>query len=218
MAAGTTEGPTAVAAHVAASRRRTVEKHQQRRDQLAESALRTLGELGYARTGLRDIAANSPFSHGVVHYYFRDKVELIRYCVRYDKSACVRRYDDVVASARTSEELIDGFVATLRETLATEAPMHRLWYDLRTASMFEEPLRETVAVIDGWLEDMVWRILARYAALAGRGVAVTPATAYAIVDGLFQQALLGMHEQPAASLDRVERSVRDLLPGLLLPG
>ena len=28
----------------------------------------------------------------------------------------------------------------------------------------------------------------------------------------------GMHEQPAASLDRVERSVRDLLPGLLLPG
>ena len=48
-----------------------------RRDQLAESALQTLGELGYARTSLRDIAANSEFSHGVVHYYFTDKTELI---------------------------------------------------------------------------------------------------------------------------------------------
>ena len=27
--------------------------------------------------------------------------------------------------------------------------MHRLWYDLRTQSMFEESLREAVLMIDG---------------------------------------------------------------------
>ena len=46
----------------------------------AQSALLTLGQFGYARTSLRDIAANSEFSHGVVHYYFADKTELITYC------------------------------------------------------------------------------------------------------------------------------------------
>ncbi|WP_017935599.1 TetR/AcrR family transcriptional regulator [Nocardioides sp. Iso805N] len=217
MGADLMEESTGAVPSLAPPRRRgTVDKHQERRDQLAESALVTLGELGYARTSLRDIAANSPFSHGVVHYYFRDKNELIVYCVRFHKSTCVLRYDDVVESAGSSEELVDGFVAKLRETLTADAPMHRLWYDLRTASMFEEPLRATVALIDGWLQDMVWRVLARYASLAGKGVAVTPAVAYAIVDGLFQQALLAMHDQPAESLDRIDRSVRDLLPSLLL--
>ena len=34
------------------------EKYDERRNQLAESALATLGELGYARTSLREIAQN----------------------------------------------------------------------------------------------------------------------------------------------------------------
>ncbi len=80
--------------------------------------------------------------------------------------------------------------------------MHRLWYDLRTASMFEDPLRETVVVIDGWLQDMTWRVVSRYAVLSGREVGVSPQIAYAIIDGLFLQALLGMHERPAAAMDR----------------
>lgn len=202
---------------VLSPRRSTEDKHQTRRDQLAESALVTLGELGYARTGLRDIAANSPFSHGVVHYYFRDKNELIVYCVRYHKSRCVLRYDAVIERAVTADDLSDAFIAKLRETLAEDAPMHRLWYDLRTASMFEEPLRETVAVIDGWLQDMVWRVVSRYADLAGREIGMTPQMTYAIVDGLFQQALLGMHERPAAALDQIEVSLRQLMPSLLLP-
>ena len=58
------------------------ERADQRRTQLAESALRTLSELGYARTSVRDIAQNSEFSHGVLHYYFKDKAELIVYSVR----------------------------------------------------------------------------------------------------------------------------------------
>ncbi|WGL51157.1 TetR/AcrR family transcriptional regulator [Nocardioides sp. BP30] len=217
MSAELVEESVATATVVPRRRRTKVDKHQQRRDQLAESALVTLGELGYARTSLREIAANSPFSHGVVHYYFRDKFELIVYCVRFHKSTCVLRYDDVIEAADSAQGLIDGFVAKLRETLVEDAPMHRLWYDLRTASMFEEPLRETVALIDGWLQDMVWRVVTRYASLADRGIAVPPATAYAIVDGLFQQALLGMHDHASEAVDRIEASIRDLLPTLLLP-
>ncbi|WP_278257968.1 TetR family transcriptional regulator [Nocardioides convexus] len=58
----------------APARRTPADKHDERRRALAESALRTLGELGYARSSLREIANNSEFSHGVVHYYFTDKV------------------------------------------------------------------------------------------------------------------------------------------------
>ena len=73
-----------------------------------------------------------------MHYYFADKLELIIYCVRYYKARCVTRYDAVVADSTTAEELLDAFAAKLVETISDEAPMHRLWYDLRTQSMFEE--------------------------------------------------------------------------------
>ena len=79
--------------------RRQVDKFAERRAQLAESALLTLSELGYARTSLREIAQNSDFSHGVLHYYFRDKVDLITHCVREYKARCVKRYDEIVATA-----------------------------------------------------------------------------------------------------------------------
>jgi hypothetical protein len=57
--------------------RPSVDKFGERRAELAEAALVTLSELGYARTSLREIAQNSVFSHGVLHYYFNDKIDLI---------------------------------------------------------------------------------------------------------------------------------------------
>ena len=118
-----------------------IDKIERRRVALAESALKTLGELGYARTSLREIANNSEFTHGVVHYYFRDKIDLISYCVRYYKTKCAQRYDEVVETATSAEELAVGFLGKMTQTLVEETPMHRLWYDLRAQSMFEEQLR-----------------------------------------------------------------------------
>ncbi|MFI0451268.1 TetR/AcrR family transcriptional regulator [Actinomadura sp. 6N118] len=200
-----------------ASRRsavRPVDKFDQRRDQLAESALLTLGELGYARTSLREIANNSPFSHGVVHYYFKDKLELVIYSVRYYKARCVTRYDHVVESSTTPEELLSGFAAKLGQTIRDEAAMHRLWYDLRTQSMFEPDLREAVDMIDETLAQMIWRVVTRYAELSGRELALEPGTAYGMLDGLFQQALLAY---PGASgvLDQLSDQVRCVVPRML---
>ena len=194
------------------ARRAPADKYDERRNQLAESALQTLGELGYARTSLREIANNSEFSHGVVHYYFADKLELIVYCVRYYKARCVTRYDGVVADSTTAEGLLDAFAAKLVETVQEESPMHCLWYDLRTQSMFEDSLREAVTHIDKTLEEMIWRVVSRYAELAGRPVAMTPAAAYGVLDGLFQQALLGYVAGDAAALPTLADQVHGLMP------
>lgn len=193
----------------------TIDKHDQRRRALATSALRTLGELGYARSSLREIAQNSEFSHGVVHYYFEDKLDLIVYGVRQYKETCVRRYDGVIADSTTADELAEAFAAKLVETLVDEAPMHRLWYDLRSQSMFETSLREAVLMIDKTLQDMVWRVVLRYSELIGREPAFSPATAYAMLDGLFQQALIGHSVGRRKSLDTFAAQVRDLMPRMV---
>ncbi|WP_414938144.1 TetR/AcrR family transcriptional regulator [Amycolatopsis sp. cmx-11-51] len=167
-----------------------VDRFEQRRAQLARSALLTLSELGYARTSLREIAQNSEFSHGVLHYYFRNKAELITYCVKQYKTECVTRYDQLVEIAETAEALKGAFGAAMATTLREDARLHRLWYDLRNQSLFEKVFRSDVLAIDETLELMIWRIVARYAELLGKPLDLAPSTTYALFDGLFQQGLL----------------------------
>lgn len=194
------------------------DKFEERRRELADAALQTLSERGYARTSLREIAKDAPFSHGVLHYYFRDKVELITYCVRRYKAVCVRRYDEVVERAGTAEELADGFARAMSATLVADATMHRLWYDLRSQALFEESFRADVQEIDGLLQAMVWRVVGRYAELAGRPARTPEDTAYAMVDGLFQQALLREVAREAGAAEGLEAGVRLLLDLLVPPG
>jgi AcrR family transcriptional regulator len=195
--------------------RGTVDKVAARRSELAAAALRTLAERGYAQTGLRDIAQNSEFSHGVLHYYFADKTDLITHCVREYKAQCVTRYDEVVQRSATAEELAAGFLQKLAETLTDEAPLHRLWYDLRNQSMFEPAFRADVGEIDLSLQRMIWRVVARYAELSGRTPQVAPPALYAVFDGLFQQALLRrLAGEPSAAAD-LQSAVSEVLLNLV---
>jgi AcrR family transcriptional regulator len=192
-----------------------VDKFTRRRAELAEAALQTLSELGYARTSLREIAQNSEFSHGVLHYYFRDKVDLIAQSVRQYKAQCVTRYDEIVDSAASADELSARIAEAMVATLRNEAPFHRLWYDLRSQSLFDGAYRADVLEIDAGLEDMIWRIVTRYGDLVGHAPAVSSGQAYALFDGLFQQALLkhicGEADAPA----NLAASVEQIMPRLI---
>jgi AcrR family transcriptional regulator len=153
--------------HAARVPKARVDKFAERRAELGEAALTTLATLGYARTSLREIAQNSEFSHGVLHYYFSDKVDLIICSVKQYKARCVTRYDHAVDSATTYDELMEGFLQSLGDTLRDEGHVHRLWYDLRSQALFEKAFHDDVVHIDKSLEDMIWRIMSRFAALSG---------------------------------------------------
>jgi AcrR family transcriptional regulator len=191
--------------------RPSVDKFAERRTELAEAALQTLSELGYARTSLREIAQNSVFSHGVLHYYFNDKIDLILCCVRHYKARCVTRYDEVVANSRTYDELAAGFLKVLGETVRNEGHLHRLWYDLRSQSLFEEAFRPDVLEIDKSLEDMIWRIMSRFAELTGEPQQMPPSVLYAVLDGLFQQCLLKHLSGDPAAVAEMQADVRSVL-------
>ena len=194
----------------------TPEKFEQRRAELSEATRQTLANLGYARTSLRENAQNSAYSHGVLHYYFSDKLDLILCSVRHYKARCVRRYDEVVAGAGSYEGLLKGFADALGKTLRDEAALHRLWYDLRSQAMFEEAFRADVGEIDKSLEKMIWRVVSRLGELSGRPVECSPGLAYSSIDGVFEHALLRHHSgdrRAVATLRReVDHLVRRLVP------
>ena len=192
-----------------------VDKFEARRGELADATLETLGELGFARTSLREIARKTSFSHGLLHYYFRDKVELITFCVRRYKEHCVTRYDEIVATATTADELARLFAEALVATLLEDTATHRLWYDVRSQAMFEDDLRPTVTDLDHQLEAMVWRVVSRYAELAGLPLAVSSPTAYAVFDGLFENSLVRHLGGDPAAGDRLRADAPWLIATLV---
>jgi AcrR family transcriptional regulator len=204
-----------VTSAAAVSRRTRVDKFEGRRRELADAALLALADLGYARTSLRTIAEHTKFSHGLLHYYFTDKVELITYCVRRYKASCVQRYEGGVGEVSTPEELAGACADGLAAALEDAPLMHRLWYDLRSQSMFEKAFRDDVAEIDDSLQDMIWRNVSAYADLAGTPPNCSPSEAYALFDGLFQQALLRYLMGADGALDNLRKGVRALFPRLV---
>jgi len=91
--------------------------------------------------------------------------------------------------------------------------MDRLWYDLRSQSIFEPGLIDAVSHIDSTLAEMIWRVVTGYAELARAQLTVDKTEAYRMLDGIFQQALLG-HQREASDiqLEQLERQVQLLLP------
>jgi len=191
------------------------DKFAERRAELGEAALQTLAELGYARTSLREIAQNSEFSHGVLHYYFTDKVDLILCSVRQYKARCVTRYDEVTTRSTSFDELLEGFTKALGDTVRADAAMHRLWYDLRSQSLFEEAFRADVAAIDKSLEKMIWRVMSRLSELAGVPVRAPSDVTYAMFDGLFQQCLLRHLSGDKKAIASMQASVRLIVRQLI---
>ncbi|OLT38757.1 TetR family transcriptional regulator [Saccharomonospora sp. CUA-673] len=191
--------------------RRQVDKFEARRSELALATLATLAELGYARTSLREIAQNSEFSHGILHYYFADKRDLLTHAVRQYEAVCVTRYDDVVAGAESAEVLARDFADTFFGTLKSDAQLHRLWYDLRNQSLFDESFRADVLEIDQRREEMIWRVVSRYAELCGAEPATSPSGAYAVLDGIFQSALLHSLSGVSDTVSRFENELTTIL-------
>jgi len=195
--------------------RRQLDKFTERRDHLAAAALATLAERGYANTSLRDIAQHSEFSHGVLHYYFADKFELIAYCVRQYKASRVQRFESMATTAATPSGLALEFGAAMAGSLREQATMHRLWYDLRNQALFEPTFRPEVREIDSFLKAATWAVATRFAELSQAPLTVTADQAYALVDGLFQQGLRDYLAGDDDAAARLEQSMRWVLAAFL---
>ena len=191
--------------------RARVDKFSLRRTMLAQSALTTLAERGFAGTGMREIAQHSTLSHGSLHYYFADKDDLIAEAVWGFKSACARRYDEVVATAASGAELQARVAVIMSTTLRNEAALHRLWYHLRNQALFERGFSDTIVRIDELLQGMVWSIVRRQGELEGRPPRFDAGVAYALIDGLFQNELIRFLRGDLDAPERLRRECAALL-------
>ncbi|MFL1405908.1 TetR/AcrR family transcriptional regulator [Marinobacter sp. M1N3S26] len=157
-------------------------KRQEKKDQIASSALQALQELGYANTSLRDIAEKAGLSLGMLHYYFEDRTALILHCVTAYKTTFISLLREAVGNADGREAIMDALAKGLATTIVEDASTHRLWYDLRSQALFDPTFRPAVRDI----EQALIEIVAMAATRAGKADEVDASLGYAVLDGVFR--------------------------------
>lgn len=199
--------PAKNTSRVEQNHQRSAAKLEVRRAELALSAIDTVARRGFANTSLRDIANDSPYSHGVLHYYFADKWELIAHCLTLFN---VNRSEFVatMGSAHlTAEEFRVAVAKALADGVRANSTGYVVWYDLRRQRVVDGLVAETIQRIHKDRRAGGHLLTARHAELAGAEPVYSAATGYALVDGLIEHAV---HRHVAGdddALDWLEREV-----------
>lgn len=186
-------------------------KRQEKKQQIAESAIAALKELGYANTSLRDIADRCELSLGMLHYYFEDRSDLIIYCISVYKRAFIGRIGEAIAGASGRDEVIDALAKALVASIVDDEMIHRLWYDIRTQAMFDPAFRPAVQEIEAELIDAVRGAIVK----AGPEGREDAALSYALLDGLFRYLMQGQIGNAPQSREALLTAFRGVLARLL---
>ncbi|SFR47403.1 transcriptional regulator, TetR family [Marinobacter daqiaonensis] len=191
---------------IKADARKRSKQRVEARNELASHAIVALSELGYARTGLRDIASLSGRSVGALTYYFDDKIDLISYCVRVYKEQFVRQIDAAMNGQGSNTEVMEAVTSAFAWAIENDAHKHRLWYDIRSQALFEEALRPAVQEIEDNLTAMVLRFLARLGRPNENGQAM-----YFLLDGLFRVHLQAALEGDTYAPENLKAAMYEVL-------
>ncbi len=201
-------GPmTDLTTKLAARADRKNRKRGEKKRQIAESAIEALKQLGYANTSLRDIAAASDLSLGMLHYYFEDKIELIIFCVENYKARFVEELTRAMEHADGRESVIDAFSAALVSSIIDDEATHRLWYDIRTQAMFDPVFRPVVSRIEGSLIEVVRSAFEK----AGHKGLEDTEIRYALLDGVFRHIM----QQQVTGTRKSREEISAIFKGLL---
>ncbi|TKZ18162.1 TetR/AcrR family transcriptional regulator [Shimia litoralis] len=168
----------------ARAQRKTAKRDEKKR-RIAESAIEALKELGYANTSLRDIAAHSDQSLGMLHYYFEDRAELIIYCVEIYKEQFVNDLFQALEGVSGRDQVVEAFSEALVTSIIDDEMTHRLWYDIRNQALFDVAFRPVVAEIEAKLIGIVQLAFEK----AGKDPVGDVAIHYALLDGVFRQMM-----------------------------
>jgi AcrR family transcriptional regulator len=113
-----------------------------RRTQIIEAATRVLGERGYGRTSLKDIAAAAGVTPALIYHYFESKEDLLLSVMAEMQQVLHRRVDAAGATAADPLEAIARRVDRAAAEFTAQPGINRMLLDLYGLGLTQPAIRE----------------------------------------------------------------------------
>ena len=189
---------------------------EEKTDRIMQAVAGVLSEKGYQGATITEIAAKAGVSRGLLHYYFKNKEEMLSRVIRHTMDGIFQNMQECFSGASDADELADGLTSSMRAILEGDPQFFRLflesWTLSRQGPVAEELLKDIhtrfrEAVSTGLLE-MADRMAPgpdyRFDGLA--------AILTALVDGLGMQMAIDVG---LSGDEKVWKSCREAIRGLV---
>ena len=133
---------------------------QEKSERIMKSALALLAKKGYENTTINDMADSAKVSRGLLHYYFKDKEDLVSKALTYGFGSMWEASIASLAGASTAEELADGMIDVLKKNIQHNPDFSALLFEMwvsgrrsgKIAKVFGDGLDNTVDELKKLLE------------------------------------------------------------------
>jgi TetR/AcrR family transcriptional regulator, fatty acid metabolism regulator protein len=124
------------------------------------TSLSLLAKKGYENTTINDIADTAGISRGLLHYYFKDKEDLVAKALTFGFGPMWDSSVGKIQNARSPEQLVDMMIEVLKKNV-TENPdfsalLFEMWVSARRSAkirkVFNDGLDEAIDRLKGLLE------------------------------------------------------------------
>lgn len=179
-------------------------------------AMRTsVAQRGAAGSTFEHVAREAGVSRGLLHYYFGTKERLLVEVVRRDAELRVARLDEMLAKAKTVDDVLDVLVSSLMDMIENEPGFFLLLYELFSAGRRNPDIQREVGQLFERTRSHVGQVLK---AKDSEGVISLRFEAEAVVsylfalgDGFALQALSDPERNNSAAIEVGTASARFLL-------
>lgn len=166
---------------------------REKSERILKASLVLLAKKGYENTTINDIADAASVSRGLLHYYFKDKEDLVSQALSFGFGSMWEESIQSLAAARTSEELADGMIEVLKKNMQQNPDFSALLFEMWVSGRRSDKIRKVFSDgLNGTVDEL--KKLLDLASAAGI-IRIEPGESEGIV-----RILLGMYHGLAIQL------------------
>jgi AcrR family transcriptional regulator len=124
-------------------------------DKIVSAALTVLSRNGYENTTINDVASAAGVSRGLLHYYFKDKEDMVAKALTFGFGSMWESSMGSLQKARSADELVNGMIEVLKKNVQENPDFSALLFEMWVSSRRSEKIRKVFS--DG-LEETIRRL------------------------------------------------------------
>jgi AcrR family transcriptional regulator len=117
-------------------------KRDQKIDAILSSTIQLLAEKGYADTSIADIASHAKVYKSLLHYYFKDKEDLVSKALASRSNTMIQPSKEALSAVKSIDELIDGAIFFFKRDIEQNPDFFGLifetWCTARRSKLIKE--------------------------------------------------------------------------------
>ena len=104
-------------------------KKDQKIDAILLSTIQLLAERGYADTSIADIASHAKVYKSLLHYYFKDKEDLVSKALASRSNTMIQPTKEALSNVESIEELVDGAIFFFKRDIEQNSDFFALIFE-----------------------------------------------------------------------------------------